>query len=238
MKETVVGGVSHGLWLLFAAVGCVLLIVCINLANLQLVHGILQSREIAVRAALGASRTDLLTHSLSESVILALVGGALGTVLCAAVLHLLPHFVPGSIPRSGNIALDSSVLGFSLLATTITVLLAGLLPAWRSIKIDPQSVLQGSSCSDCRRSSRGARSHHPGGRRGPLQHCLAPGCCAAGQELRSPGWCERAPRRRPRTVRELEPWRTDCGSILMERQAGSRPAGSTVIVVATKEVQH
>lgn len=145
MKETVVGGVSHGLWLLFAAVGCVLLIVCINLANLQLVRGILQSREIAVRAALGASRTDLLTHSLSESVILALVGGALGTVLCAAVLHLLPHFVPGSIPRSGNIALDSSVLGFSLLATTITVLLAGLLPAWRSIKIDPQSVLQGSS---------------------------------------------------------------------------------------------
>jgi predicted permease len=145
MKETVVGGVSHGLWLLFAAVGCVLLIVCINLANLQLVRGILQSRETAVRAALGASRTDLLTHSLAESVILALAGGALGTVLCAAVLHLLPHFVPGSIPRSGNIALDSSVLGFSLLATTITVLMAGLLPAWRSIKIDPQSVLQGSS---------------------------------------------------------------------------------------------
>ncbi len=144
MKETVVGGVSHGLWLLFAAVGCVLLIVCINLANLQLVRGMLRSRETAVRAALGANRSDLLTHSLAESVILALAGGALGIVLCAALLRLLPHFVPGSLPRSGNIALDSSVLGFSLLATTLTVVLAGLLPAWRSINIDPQSILQGS----------------------------------------------------------------------------------------------
>ena len=152
MKETVVGGVSHGLWLLFAAVGCVLLIVCINLANLQLVRGILQSRETAVRAALGASRSDLLTHSLAESVILAVAGGALGIVLCAAMLRLLPHFVPGSLPRTGNIALDASVLGFSLLATTITVLLAGLLPAWRSTNIDPQSILQGSG-------SRTAGSH-------------------------------------------------------------------------------
>ena len=145
LKETVVGGISKSLWLLFAAVGSVLLIVCINLANLQLVRGILQSRETAVRAALGASRSDLLTHSLAESVILALAGGALGVVLCAVVLHLLPHFVPGSLPRSGSIALDAPVLGFSLLATTLTVLLAGLLPAWRSINIDPQSVLQGTS---------------------------------------------------------------------------------------------
>ena len=152
LKETVVGGVSHGLWLLFAAVGCVLLIVCINLANLQLVRGILQSRETAVRAALGANRSDLLTHSLAESVILALVGGALGIVLCAAALRLLSHFVSGSLPRSGDIALNALVLGFSLLATTVTVLLAGLLPAWRSINIDPQSILQGTS-------SRAAGSH-------------------------------------------------------------------------------
>lgn len=144
MKETVVGGVSHGLWLLFAAVGCVLLIVCINLANLQLVRGILRSRETAVRAALGANRNDLLAHSLAESVLLALAGGGLGIVLCAAVLRLLPHFVRSSLPRSGNIALDASVLGFSLLATTLTVVLAGLLPALRSINIDPQSILQGS----------------------------------------------------------------------------------------------
>ena len=152
LKETVVGGISKSLWLLFAAVGSVLLIVCLNLANLQLVRGILQSRETAVRAALGASRCDLLTHSLAESVILAVAGGTLGIVLCAVLLHLLPHFVPGSLPRSGSIALDAPVLRFSLLATTLTVLLAGLLPAWRSINIDPQSVLQGSS-------SRTAGSH-------------------------------------------------------------------------------
>jgi len=145
LKETVVGGVSKSLWLLFAAVGSVLLIVCINLANLQLVRGMLRSRETAVRAALGADRSDLLTHSLAESLVLALAGGLLGIGLCTVALRLLPHFVPGSLPRSGNIALDASVLGFSVLATTATVLLAGLLPAWRSINIDPQSVLQGSS---------------------------------------------------------------------------------------------
>lgn len=145
LKQTVVGGVSKSLWLLFAAVGSVLLIVCINLANLQLVRGILRSREIAVRAALGATRNDLLTHSLAESVILALAGGALGTVLCAVALRVLPHFIPGSLPRSGNIRLDASVLGFALLATTVTVLLAGLVPAWRSIHIDPQSILQSSA---------------------------------------------------------------------------------------------
>ena len=145
LKETMVGGISKSLWLLFAAVGSVLLIVCINLANLQLVRGMLRSREIAVRAALGANRNDLLTHSLAESVILALLGGALGTVLCAAALRALPHFIPGSLPRSGNITLDASVLGFSLVVTTVTVLLAGLLPAWRSLNIDPQSILQGSA---------------------------------------------------------------------------------------------
>ena len=145
LKETVVGGASKGLWLLFAAVGSVLLIVCINLANLQLVRGMLRSRETAVRAALGAGRGDLLTHSLAESVILALAGGLLGIGLCTVALRLLPHFVPGSLPRTGNIALDASVLAFSVLATTATVLLAGLFPAWRAVNIDPQSVLQGAS---------------------------------------------------------------------------------------------
>jgi len=142
LKETVVGSVTRGLWLLFAAVGCVLLIVCINLANLQLVRGILRSRETAVRAALGAGRGDLLAHSVAESVVLAVVGGALAVVLCSLSLRLLPHLVPGSLPRSGNIKLDATVLVFSLLATTLTVLLAGVLPGLRSIAIDPHTVLQ------------------------------------------------------------------------------------------------
>jgi predicted permease len=145
LKETVVGGVSQGLWLLFAGVGCVLLIVCINLANLHLVRGILRSRETAVRAALGASRGDLLTHSLAESLVLAVVGGGLGFLLCSACLRLLPHILPGSLPRSADIKLDAPVLAFSLIATTLTVLLAGVLPGLRSISIDPQSVLQGGS---------------------------------------------------------------------------------------------
>jgi len=156
LKETVVGGVTHGLWLLFAAVGCVLLIVCINLANLQLVRGILRARETAVRAALGAGRSDLLAHAVAESVLLAAAGGALGVALCSLSLRLLPHFVPGSLPRSGNIQLDLGVLAFALIATTLTVLLAGVLPGLRSISIDPQSVLQGSS-NRTAGSHRGAR---------------------------------------------------------------------------------
>jgi predicted permease len=156
LKETVVGGVSHGLWLLFAAVGSVLLIVCINLANLQLVRGVMRSRETAVRAALGASRSDLLTHSLAESVILAVAGGVVGTLLCASALRVLPHLMPGSLPRSGNIRLDGAVLGFSLLATTLSVLLAGVLPALRSSSVDPHSVLQ-SAGARAAGSQRGAR---------------------------------------------------------------------------------
>jgi len=143
LKETMVGGVAHGLWLLFAAVGCVLLIVCLNLANLQLVRGILRARETAVRAALGASRGDLLAHSIAESVVLAMVGGALGVALCSISLRLLPHLISGSLPRSGNIKMDAAVLAFALAATTLTVLLAGVLPGLRSISVDPQALLQG-----------------------------------------------------------------------------------------------
>ncbi|HTV64423.1 MAG TPA: ABC transporter permease, partial [Bryocella sp.] len=142
LKEAVVNGYTRGLWLLFAAVGCVLLIVCINLANLQLVRGVLRSRETAIRAALGAGRADLLGHSVAESVLLAVLGGALGVLLCLVSLHLLPHVVPSSLPRSGNIGMDPAVLGFALIATTLTVLLAGVLPGLRSISVDPQSVLQ------------------------------------------------------------------------------------------------
>jgi len=160
-KETVVGGYTRGLWLLFAAVGCVLLIVCINLANLQLVRGILRSRETAVRAALGAGHADLLGHCIAESVLLALAGGALGVLLCSLGLHLLPHLVPSALPRSGDIGMDGAVLGFALIATTLTVLLAGVLPGLRSISVDPQSVLQGGS-------GRAAGSHRSGRLRAAL----------------------------------------------------------------------
>ena len=156
LKETVVAGVSHGLWLLLAAVGSVLLIVCINLANLQLVRGVMRARETAVRTALGASRSDLLTHALAESILLAVAGGLMGTLLCSSALRLLPHIMPGSLPRSGNIRLDGAVLGCSLLATTISVLLAGVLPALRSVSVDPHTVLQ-SAGARAAGSQRGAQ---------------------------------------------------------------------------------
>ncbi|MGA3213503.1 MAG: ABC transporter permease, partial [Terriglobales bacterium] len=142
LKERLVGDVSHGLWLLFIAVGCVLLIICINVANLQLVRGVLRSREMAVRAALGARRRDLLMASVTESVVLAVAGGALGLFLCWAALRVLPHLAAGALPKSGNIKLDAWGLAFALMTTTLTILLTAALPGVRMLSTGPQSVPQ------------------------------------------------------------------------------------------------
>jgi predicted permease len=142
LKESVIGHIRSSLWLLLAAVGCVLLIVCINVANLQLARGVLRERETALRCALGAGRADLLWHVVAESVLLALAGGWLGVGLCWAMLRVVPHVLPVGLPRSGSIHLDGTVLGFSLLVTVLSVLLAGVFPAWRSMAVDPQTVLQ------------------------------------------------------------------------------------------------
>ncbi|HEX4039712.1 MAG TPA: ABC transporter permease [Acidobacteriaceae bacterium] len=141
----VAGSISTALWLLLAAVGAVLLIGCVNLANLQLARAVSRERELAVRAALGAARDRLVTSALSDSLLLALIGGALGIVLSFAGVQLFLAAAPKDLPRIGAVQVSWPVLLGAAGLSILTAFFFGLLPALRSMRIDPQSALQTSS---------------------------------------------------------------------------------------------
>jgi predicted permease len=142
LQDYMVGPVRRGLLVLLGAVGAVLLIVCVNLANLSLVRGAGRSRESAIRAALGASRAQLLRPQLIESIVLAVIGGALGVLLASWTMNLLIRSAPVDLPRMDEVRLDGYTLAFALAISTVTGLLFGLLPAWRMTHIAPQEVLK------------------------------------------------------------------------------------------------
>ncbi len=156
MLDTVVGKARTGLLVLMGAIGALLLIVCVNLANLLLARGERRSREISIRAALGAGRGRLIRHALGESGILALAGGLLSLAIAAAGIQLLRWYAPPGIPRLDEVALDGRVLAFSAMLVALTGLCFGLLPAWRIARADPQETL--------RSATRGATSSRGGSR--------------------------------------------------------------------------
>jgi predicted permease len=135
-------GRSTGLWLLTGAVGAVLLIVCMNLANLSLARVTARRRETAVRSALGASRGRQFRQALTESLALAVAGGALGILLAAWLVQLLVTTAPIDLPRLDQLRLDPIVLGFALVITLTTGLLFGVLPALRLTGEDPNQALR------------------------------------------------------------------------------------------------
>jgi predicted permease len=141
----VTGDVSAGLWLLLAAVGAVLLIGCVNLANLQLARAVARERELAVRAALGADRGRLLWAALSDSLVLALVGGALGIALSFLGLRAFLAAAPANLPRLGAIHLSWPVLFGAAGLSILTAFVFGLLPALRSMRVDPHAAMQAST---------------------------------------------------------------------------------------------
>lgn len=143
LLDSIVGGSRRGLLVLFGAVGVVLLIVCVNIANLMLARAERKGRESAIRTALGASRGRLLREAFMPALLIAFVGGALGIVLAAGGLRALVNSVPADIPRLNEVHLDGRVLLFGLEIAPLTGLLFGLVPAWRISRGDPQSALRG-----------------------------------------------------------------------------------------------
>ncbi len=142
LDEQIVGSVRPALLFLEGAVVVVLLIACANLANLMLVRASSRTREIAVRAALGASRFRLLRQQVVESLVLALLGGAAGVVVAYWGLQGARLLAPRNVPRLDAIALDGWVLGFTLVVSVATGLAFGILPALRSSRVNVQSALR------------------------------------------------------------------------------------------------
>ena len=134
LKESMVGRVRSFLLLLLGAVGFVLLIACVNVANLLLARGAARSREIAVRSALGAGTARLVRQMLSESVLLALFGGGLGLALAAAGTRAVLAALPATLPRASEVGIDARVLWFSLVVSLFAGILFGLLPAIRTAR--------------------------------------------------------------------------------------------------------
>ena len=145
LASQVAGEVRGPLLILFGAVGFLILIVCLNVANLLLVRVTARAREMAVRTALGAHRRHLIRQMLTESLLLAGAGGICGTLMAAWSMDLLRTLLPADMPRAGDISIDAGVIAFALAVSAVAGLIFGLLPAWRASSMNVNDALKAGS---------------------------------------------------------------------------------------------
>jgi predicted permease len=151
-RDALVGNVRPALLVLLGAVGFVLLIACVNVANLMLARALSRRRELAVRAALGASRSRIVRQLIAESLVLASAGGAVGLLLAAWGTRAAIGALPAALPRVDRVHLDARVLLFTAAVSIGAGVLFGLIPAVRAARRDPQGAL-----SEGGRGASGAR---------------------------------------------------------------------------------
>ena len=142
LRDELVGDVRTALYVLFGAVACLLLIANANVANLMLARASVRGKEIALRSALGASRARIIRQLLTESVLLAGIGGLLGLLIAKWGTDALVAAVPQNIPRVSTIQLDGAVLAFTLLLSLATGIVFGLVPAWQASHVDLNTALK------------------------------------------------------------------------------------------------
>ncbi len=145
LQQAVVGDVRPELFVLFAAVGFVLVIACVNFANLLVARSATRRHELAIRAALGARSGRLVRQMLAESVFLSLLGGTAGLLFAKWSIHLLVSLKPANVPRLSDVSMDASVLAFTFGVSLLTGLLFGLAPAFSSALMAPDANLKESS---------------------------------------------------------------------------------------------
>lgn len=129
LQEELLGKTRDSIWVLLGAVGCLVLMACVNVANLLLARGASRQREMAIRAAVGASRLRLVAQFLTESAMLALAGGAMGLLLAGGAVLLVSRLGPVSIPRLTEARMNGRLLLFALAVSLVTGILFGIVPA-------------------------------------------------------------------------------------------------------------